>query len=74
MPKRSIIVAVTPSTRGVRIKVSFLEDGHCLKTTGTTRLWGKRDAKSPDDLLVRRVAGAVQVELRDWMDQGELPF
>lgn len=72
--KTSILVSIAPMSRGIRTRVDVLQDGICVKTMSTTRLWGQNAQKAPDTLLVQKVAGALAVELRDWMNQGHLPF
>lgn len=72
--KRSILVSITPVSRGVRQKTQFMQDGFCVKTVTSTRLWPGSTSKSPDHLLLQQVAGAVNHEIRAWMDQLELPF
>nr|CRY97294.1 hypothetical protein [uncultured prokaryote] len=71
---RTITAAVTTTNRGMTVHVGFVLDGIIVKQKRSTRLWGQQTPKSPDDLLCQQVAGALNVLLREWMDQAELPF
>nr|CRY97300.1 hypothetical protein [uncultured prokaryote] len=72
--KRSILVSITEVSRGITTKVDVIEDGKRVTSKSSTRLWGSETRKSPDHLLLEQVFGALNHELRQWMDQGELPF
>jgi len=71
---RSILLTVRPTSRGVATKVQFLEDGAVVTTKTSTRIWGRQTNKTPDQLLLQSVTGAVFDAVRAWMDQETLPF
>lgn len=72
---RRLMFDIAPTSRGVKLKLTVTDEGQVVLTKTSTRLWGRADAhKAPDDLLTRQAFGALAVALRDWMDQGELPF
>jgi hypothetical protein len=72
---RSIVITVRENSRGVAATCQVLDDGSKITSKTVTRLWGRADAKKAvDQLLVDGLFGSAAVALRDWMDQGELPF
>nr|CRY97266.1 hypothetical protein [uncultured prokaryote] len=72
--KRQITLTITETSRGVSNAVRVTEDGRLIVAKKSTRNWGEVTAKSPDDYLVRALFGAVNIEVRSWMQQEELPF
>nr|CRY97271.1 hypothetical protein [uncultured prokaryote] len=72
--KRQITITITETSVGVTHALRITDDGHVIVTKKSVRKWGVTAPKSPDTLLVRALFGAVNIAVRDWMRQSELPF